>query len=219
MKIITKNHEEKITSQNGEDGIIKHIFDIIGTTNKIAVEFGVSLNKNIIESNTNNLLLDDWKAFWFDLNKIDHIPPNCKFTEIKLTKDNIEDTFLENKIPYEFDFLSIDIDSNDYHMRDALKNFSPRVYVIEYNGSYGPLIEYVMPYNENYSWSNSFKDTVFGASLKSLEQQGDNLGYDLVYCDQSGINAFFIRKDINVFKKLKSEDAWVPLFWAKKIKY
>jgi len=35
MVIDLKLFEKKITSQNGEDGIIEKIFEVIGTTNKI----------------------------------------------------------------------------------------------------------------------------------------------------------------------------------------
>lgn len=36
----------------------------------------------------------------------------------------------------------------------------------------------------------------YGASLKSLEELGSTLGYRLVGCHFSGVNAFFVREDL-----------------------
>lgn len=36
-------------------------------------------------------------------------------------------------IPVDFDLLSIDIDGNDYHVWEALRNYTPKVVVIEFN--------------------------------------------------------------------------------------
>jgi hypothetical protein len=207
-----KQYEKKVYSQNGEDGIIAHIFDKIGTTNKVAVEFGVSQGMSGAEANTRLLTDSGWKLFWFDLNNNIDLPVNSVFTQIMLTKDNIVNEFLRLQIPFEFDLLSIDVDSNDYHLREALSVFRPRVYVIEYNGSIPPDVPYIMPHNINYEWT--MWKTNFGASLLSYTEQAERLGYDLVYCDSQGVNAFYIRKDINVFPKLTSEQAWVKLWWA-----
>jgi hypothetical protein len=57
-------HERKIYSQNGEDGIIEYIFSKIGTTNKFCVEFGVG---NGFECNTVHLLeKKGWKGLMMD---------------------------------------------------------------------------------------------------------------------------------------------------------
>jgi hypothetical protein len=205
--------ENKIHSQNGEDGIIKFIFDKIGTTNKIAVEFGVSAGGSGLETNTLQLSKDEWKLYWYDILPITHVPQNCIFEQVKLTVENIVSTFNASKIPKEFDLLSIDIDGNDYYIREALLEFSPRVCIMEYNGSYDGVTEYIMPRNDEYIWTK--KDTRFGASLKSLTMQADRLGYDLVYCESKGVNCFFVRKDINPFEKQSSEYAWKKLWWAK----
>lgn len=208
-----KEYERKIYSQNGEDGIIEHIFQKIGTTNKIAVEFGVSAADNGLEANTTYLAQQGWKTFWFDVEDATELPANCSFLKTLLTAENIVETFHSQGIPQEFDLLSIDVDSNDYHLRQALNWFRPRVYVIEYNGNYPAHLEYIMPYNTEYSWQ--LWETNFGASLKSLTIQADMLGYDLVYCDSKGVNAFFVRKDLNPFPSLTAEQAWVKLWWAK----
>lgn len=206
---ITSGCENKIYSQNGEDGVIDYIFSKIGTTNKIAVEFGIGDGQ---ETNTRNLADQGWTTFWFDSLHADQIPPNCRFTNQLLTVDNIVPAFDKQHIPKEFDLLSIDVDGNDYHLRQALHNYRPRVCVIEYNGSHAPDVEYIMPRRDDHRWK--LWDLDFGASLLSLTKQANNLGYDLVYCDQRGVNAFFIRQDINVFVPQAPKQAYVKLWWA-----
>jgi len=208
-----RRYEVKTHSQNGEDGIINHIFSKIHTTNKIAVEFGVSAGGGGLETNTRRLAEEGWSVFWFDYDDASNLPPNCVFTKEFITASNAASAFAQANIPTEFDLLSIDIDSNDYHVRAALNMYSPRVYVIEYNGNYPGHLEYVMPRDDNYKWK--LWETNFGASLKSLVKQGDALGYDLVYCESRGVNAFFVRKDINPFPVKTAEEAYVKLWWAR----
>ena len=64
-------HEKKVYSQNGEDGIIDYIFSSIGTTNKFSVEFGVG---DGFESNTAYLLeKKNWKGLMMDYGSDDKI--------------------------------------------------------------------------------------------------------------------------------------------------
>jgi hypothetical protein len=207
-----KNFEKKIYSQNGEDGVIEHIFEKIGFTNKVAVEFGVSAGGGGGQANTRLLAEQGWKVFWFDCDPASVVPDNVVFTQARLTSKNICSIFESAGVPKDFDLLSIDVDGNDYHLREALKEYNPKVCVMEYNGAYDGLTKYIMPEDDNYVWKN--KETIFGASLSSLTDQANRLGYDLVHCEQRGVNAFFVRKDINPFPAKTSEEAWVPLFWA-----
>ena len=50
-----------------------------------------------------------------------------------ITAENIEDLFGQGGVPKEFDFLSIDIDRNDYHVWEKISQYRPRAVVIEYN--------------------------------------------------------------------------------------
>jgi hypothetical protein len=204
-------HEGKAFSQQGEDGIIQHIFNVIGTTNKIAAEIGVWAN--FPECNTMYLALTGWKTFWFDMNYVDSSKFNLvdnTFVLQKLTADNVAEEFKKVSVPFEIDLLSIDIDGNDYHLREALSEYRPRVCIQEYNGCFDATTQHIMPRNDNYVLC----DRSFGASLKSMELQAERQGYDLVYCGEGGVNAFFIRKDVNPFGNISSEKAWKKLFWA-----
>lgn len=204
-------YEHKVFSQNGEDGIIQHIFDEIGTTNKVAVEIGVSVGPdNIYENNTYNLIMQGWSAFWFDC--VDTAAPNnCTFTKQLLTADNIVEVFEGAGVPKDMDLLSIDVDGNDYHLRESLSAYNPRVCIMEYNGCFDGTTEYIMERNDDYMWRDNRKD--YGASLTSMTIQADRLGYDLVHCDTNGVNAFYVRKDLNCFKTLTPKEAWRRVIW------
>mgnify|MGYP006134958369 CR=1 FL=1 len=197
-------YEYQVFSQNGEDGILQEIFNRIGTSNKYFVEFGVG---DGIENNTASLLLNGWKGSWIEgsdknnaiiQKKLSKLLKSEKLNLLKsfITKNNIIDHFQNLEIPKDFDLLSIDIDGNDYWVWKALKDYSPRVVVIEYNGSLGPHLNWTMPYDENHMWGGKTKGNYFGASLKALELLGNDLGYHLVGTNLSGVNAFFIRKDL-----------------------
>jgi len=191
----------KIYSQNDEDGIIREIFTRIGTTNRTFVEFGVDDGK---ECNTYALLFDGWRGLWIDAcaKYIDSIEHNLKeiirtgqlmVARSFITRDNINATISAHISDAEIDLLSVDIDGNDYHVFDAISCVNPRVVIMEYNAKFAPPISFCMDYNERHVFE---QDDCFGASLKFLETRLAGKGYCLVGCNLTGINAFFVRKDL-----------------------
>lgn len=207
-----QQHERRVYSQNGEDGIIAHIFDQVGTADRIAVEFGIGDGQ---ETNTRLLAEQGWQCTWFDAFDAVHVPENVKFRRAWLTPVTLPMEFRSAGIPIEFDLLSIDVDGNDYHLRQSINIYRPRVIIQEYNGCYGPHEEYIMPQNDTYQWR--LWDKNFGASLLSLTQQAQVLGYDLVYCESRGVNAFYVRHDVNPFPPITVKEAWRPLWWANQV--
>ena len=91
------------------------------------------------------------------------------------------------------DLLSIDVDRNTYYIWRALRERRPRVVVVEYNATFPPSDEWVVAYDPAKGWNSS---SYFGASLKSYELLGRELGYTLVGCGLAGTNAFFVRSDL-----------------------
>jgi hypothetical protein len=189
-------------SQNFEDGMIEEIFRRIGIANKTFVEIGIG---DGTETNTTALLSNGWSGWWFEAD-----PTACKKIRARLTKFpelgnriKLQETFVEpskisdafNKvgIPQEVDLFSLDIDYNTYHVWEALNNFKPRVVVVEYNSAISSCIEWVANINESAKWDAT---QCFGASLKALEILGKEKDYCLVGCDLTGINAFFVRRDL-----------------------
>jgi hypothetical protein len=198
----------KIYSQNDEDGIIREIFNRIGPTNKTFVEFGIG---NGLENNTLALLFEDWRGLWIDAST-DSIQNVCEhFSEVIdagrlsaiesfITKANINDLISAHITDREIDFLSVDIDGNDYHVLRAITCINPRVIAIEYNAKFPPPTLFCMDYAETHTWRG---DDCFGVSLKFLEVKMDAMGYCLVGCNLSGANAFFVRKDLLAQKFLE----------------
>lgn len=191
----------KVYSQSDEDGIIREIFRRIGLTNKIFVEFGIG---NGLENNTFTLLFEGWQGLWIDASSSSIAKIKKHFSEIIekgqlsviqsfITKDNINELISAKIGTDEIDLLSVDIDGNDYHIFDAITCIRPRVVVIEYNAKFTPPILYCMEYDQTHTWE---KDDCQGASLKFLEINLDRKGYCLVGCNVSGVNAFFVRKEL-----------------------
>ncbi|MBU1246662.1 MAG: hypothetical protein ABIJ80_01640 [Patescibacteria group bacterium] len=202
--------EQRFYSQNGEDGIIKIIFDKIGTTNKFCVEFGVG---NGTECNTQYLIKKQgWNFLHMDCG--DKLSPSTKKETV--TAENINSLFKKYKVSKEFDLLSIDINFNDYWVWKAIDGYSPRVVVIEYNSSIPPTESKTVKYDPNAQWDGT---NYFGASLFALAKLGKSKGYTLIGCDRMGSNAFFVRNDLikENFQIKSVEKIYKPPRYGKKV--
>ncbi len=191
----------KVYSQNDEDGIIAEIFRRIGTTKKTFFEIGV---QNGLESNGHLLLFSGWRGVWVEGSK-----KYCKEIGIRfrpvieegrlkicnafVDRNNIEELIKRHCFERELDFLSIDIDGNDYYVWKAVKAVKPRVVCVEYNGKIPPDIEWKQAYHDGHRWDGSDWQ---GASLRAFETLGREKGYSLVGTNISGVNAFFVRDDL-----------------------
>ena len=195
--------EQRVFSQTKGDGIIRIIFDKIGVTNKFFVEFGVQSG---IECNSRYLRdIKKWNGLTMDCG--DNLLPSTK--KEMINAENVEKLFKKYDVPKEFDMLSIDIDSNEYWVWKAIKNYSPRLVIIEYNATFKPTESKVMKYIPNQVWDGTWN---FGASLLALKKLGVEKGYTLIYCDSQGEDAFFLRNDLlkNHFKIKTIEELYRP---------
>lgn len=180
--------ENKVYSQNGEDGIIEYIFDVVGSDSGILVEIGVQDGK---ECNTRYMAEKD--GFYNIMFDSDYYP-NPLIIEQYFTAENINQVFDGMGMHKNIDLLSIDIDSNDLWVWNALSDeYKPRLVVIEYNAKVPPTEAKTVVYDPDLVWDGS--DYV-GASLKALWYVAKKKGYSLVYCENRGVNAFFVRDDL-----------------------
>lgn len=182
---------KNITSQFGEDGIIEKILEVIADNDKWCVEVGSWDGKYC--SNTFNLikhkgyfavLIEANKSRFKDLlrthqNNEKIIPINAF---VGFDEDNRLDTLLKTtKIPVNFDLLSIDIDGNDYHVWEAVKQYKPKVVVIEYNPTAANSVEFVQLRDMR---------TNQGSSLLSTKKLAESKGYELIAVTHT--NAIFV---------------------------
>lgn len=189
--------ERRITSQNGEDGIIAEVFRRIGTTNRYFVEFGVDEgdvcnSAHLAHTGWSGLMIEGDANNYASLANRYAAHTNVRLAHAFVTAENIVSVFKRHGVPGEFDLLSIDIDGNDYWLWRALREYRPRFVIIEYNAHYPPPRRWVMQYRAEHQWD---KTTYYGASLESLNALAQELGYALIGTDRTGVNAFFVRND------------------------
>lgn len=194
-------HEFQVFSQFGEDGIIAEIFRRIGTTDRKFLEIGIG---DGLQNNTAFLLHQGWSGWWVDANPFSIRAARTRLAdaiavgrlglrEELVTAENVRELVASLGIPTEFDCFSLDIDRNTYYVWEALSALRPRLAVVEYNPAIPAGIDWKVAYDAGLSWKGTIH---YGASLKSLEVLGRNLGYSLVGCGIAGVNAFFVRDDL-----------------------
>lgn len=217
-----EQYEKKVYSQQGEDGIIARIFEVIGTDSKYCVDIGAYDGR--VTSNVMALEDAGWKACKLEGSEIADTEEAKKNGVHKewVEPENVAELLRKYEVPNNFDFLSLDIDSTDYHVLYALlaTGYKPRAMVTEYNGSYGSILpvvtKYPIPVGE--LWGD-----YYGASLAAFYYLLKEYGYRLVYCENNGVNAFWVREDLArehvELPELTPAEAYKPPKYGMKDKY
>ena len=184
--------ENKVFSQNGEDGITMKLIELIynnDNNDKFYVEFGV---ENGIECNTRILREKyNWNGLQMDGgNENNHINLRKEF----IMKENVVELFKKYNVPQTINVLSVDIDFNDFYcLKEILDNYQADIIICEYNATHLVNEDKIVIYDKNGKWDDS---NYFGVSLLSLYKLKKKYNYSLVYCDKNGVNSFFIHNDI-----------------------
>ena len=189
-----QNAERKVFSQHGEDGVLDYLFDHIPVKSNYIVELGAHDGLNMSNSRYFieqkgwfAFLVEADKRFYKQLSEVYRTNPRVKALKSYITPENINQLFLDAKVPSEFDILSIDIDSTDYNVWEELTVCTPSIVIVEYNASYGPEVEYIVSREDAVRLAGAG-----GASLLAYEKLARRKGYQLIYTELSGANAFFI---------------------------
>ena len=197
-------HEFRVFSQWGEDGLIQLLVRDIPVPNKIFVEFGV---ENYREANTRFLVSNNgWTGLVMDsadenVRQIRQDPLywQCNLNAQKafVTRENINSLLADNGICGPIGLMSIDIDGNDYWVWEAITVVKPAIVIVEYNARFGPDRAVTIPYDPDFNRQQAHFSTIYyGASLRALWWLGKQKNYALVGCNLAGNNAFFVKQDL-----------------------
>lgn len=203
--MVNLNHRElmasqaKISSQNGEDGVLLRLIQMIEdfyplrqTIPHTCFEVGAGLVNGNLECNTAVLLNNGWKGLVVDREEIRH--PLC--LQSTVTVESIND-LIEHVLRVQcggaetLGVLSIDVDGADYWLWKEVKR-QPAIVVVEYNAAIDPRRRLVLPYDPEFKWAG---DDYFGASAEALISLAQSKGYVLA-CAVHQLNLFFVRDDL-----------------------
>lgn len=195
--------QKSVTSQCGEDGIVAKALEVIGENDRWCVEFGAG--NGCYLSNTFNLINHRGYA------AVQIEPDDDRFAKLSeryarrddvvtlhrpvgwTAEDGLDAVLRETQAPTNFDFLSIDVDGNDYHIWEAVREYRPKLVCIEFNPTMSNDVVYVQPRDPGVR---------HGSSLPALAKLARAKGYELIATTL--INAIFV--DRAWFPKFKIDD-------------
>lgn len=188
-------YASNITSQGGEDGVLRVLFNDIGVIESgYCVDIGAWDGKHL--SNTYNLIHNySWSGLLIEADSDRHremsilyqsrADVSCICALVDIDGDyGLKSILIKQNVPQEFDFLSIDVDGADYHLWDSLKDyFSPKIVCIEFNPT--------IPNDVIFIQERDIRIQK-GSSLLALKELAESNGYILVVTTL--FNAIFIRQ-------------------------
>ncbi len=188
------DHSSNKYSQTGEDGVIAKTLSLLPETDGWCVEFGAW--DGVYLSNVRRLILEErYRAILIegDRKKFKSLKANfannkdvetlCRFVGFG-DRDGLDEILSSYRIPTNFDFLSIDIDGNDYHVWEAVKEYRPKVVCVEFNPTIPSEVHFVQTPDPRIAQ---------GCSLLALYELARVKSYELVCV--LPFNAFFVARE------------------------
>jgi hypothetical protein len=132
-------------SQGMQDQVLQEIFQVIGTTNEFYVELGFNAVAHRGGSGSNTFALKErgWRGLLLD-GRFSN--PDINLHQEMIFSSNAAFTFEKHNVPAEPDYVSIDLDTADIWVFDALaRSYRPRVVSIEYNAAFPPASTIAFP--------------------------------------------------------------------------
>ena len=170
-------------SQFGEDGLVQFAFERIGLRNRWCFEVGAADGEYL--SNTRSFREQGWHCLLVESNKeqfrkLALLQSGTVFCINECIDGNSLDGLLADcGAPSDMDFGCIDIDGQDYWAWEGMKNYSPRVILVEF-----------CP-NDGHGIPRLGDTTGQQASLGPIVELGKEKGYTAVA--KTYVNALFVK--------------------------
>lgn len=195
-----------VFSQNGEDSILAYLLSKLGMKgpNHYFVEFGV---EDFVEANCRYLLQTrNWSGLVLDGSEknIARLKGHQIFWKhdlqalnVFVTAENIGHLLFQHLGEQQPDLISVDIDGMDYWVVEAMADFRPSIFVVEFNSTFGMEQPLTVPYSMDFVRSEAhYSNLYYGASLPAFKNLLLSRGYFLAAVNLTASNAFFVRRDV-----------------------
>lgn len=191
-------------SNFGEERILKKYIEQLltaagaeGSASRTAVDIGAG--DGVKGSNTYALFREGWRGVGFEGSnrKVCKLAaaykhyPQVSAANCVVTPENVVSLLKAYNIERDFGVLSLDIDSYDYWVLDAvLREFRPRLVVTEINEKIPPPIKFVVKYDPQFQMTHHF----FGYSIASLAELAAQHDYAILEVEYN--NAFLAPREL-----------------------
>ena len=199
--------ERRVHSQNGEDGVLEHLFGFVGAGPKNYIEFGVMSGR---ETNTRHLRkAHGWRGLMMDGG---YRKPSINLQQEMVNVSNVVGLFRKYGFApeTELDLLSVDTDCYDYWLTETILSagYRPRAIANEVNAALtlAPPAKISVPPPDDpraggrsRCFGSSEADRLsswFGGSVSAFSSLYQRYNYSMVYCESTGVNCFGVRDDL-----------------------
>lgn len=165
--------------QANEEKVIQDYFQSYPPKYQTFVDIGAGDGYSL--SNTAKLKDMGWKGLQLDANN----KGNQDVIEAFITVNNVNKLLDEYCVEQDFDFLTLDLDGNDFWIvKQLLTRYQPNLICVEYNPRSDKAI--AIEYNSDHVWDETdYYGATPNAWLKLMTQ------YDYKFYAQTGCNLFF----------------------------
>ena len=188
-----------VTSQNGEDGIVAKALSVLPNHDRWCVEFGAwdgrfaSNTYDLVDRQNYRAVLIEASGDLYEQLQSSY-PHKDRAIMVRAfvgwsSDDGLDHILAQHPIPRDFDFLSIDIDGNDYHVWRAINTFRPKLVLIEFNFTMANGVDFTQPADSRCQQ---------GSSPAALVKLAKEKGYELIAATWSNL-LFVDRAYYNLF--------------------